>query len=366
MVPIFRFHRRLQTRLLEMLLPPTLALLAIVLNFCALLRVTTNRNGLSTSGWYTIEEREGATARVYANYKDLFAPLPATFSPVYTPALRRAEWAYRSSAVRILELVDGSNKVQTVSNFAPPRSHSRFPPSPTKPTKPVVFNNLLSPSLTSRADPATFESFPTRDPSTLSMATSPVARSLGLMALFSSLVCAGIFAWLKVRGLPLSQLFLNSLNAPQDHPSWRSAHAQKPALTCNVNCRAPVEDFHSMYTATTVPSYAGSEVDVAPLESGCFPGSSPGSHAGYSTTPRTFPVVITNSDGQTLFNAEIKLSSERVVTMLSATTSTVSFSLDVVASLDVPIGAPIGNISSPPELTCPPSVRVVRATERGW
>ena len=68
-------------------------------------------------------------------------------------------------------------------------------------------------------------------------------------------------------------------------------------------------------------------------------GSSRDSCVDCPTTPRTFPIVITNSDGQALFNADIKLSSNHVVTALSATTSTVSFSVDVVASLGVPTGA---------------------------
>jgi len=91
-------------------------------------------------------------------------------------------------------------------------------------------------------------------------------------------------------------------------------------------------------TVTPIPSYAGSEVDFAKSEPEGSPGPSRNSSVDYPTTPRTFPIVITNSDGQALFNAEIKFSSNKVVTTLSATTSAVSFSIDVVASLDVPPG----------------------------
>lgn len=93
-----------------------------------------------------------------------------------------------------------------------------------------------------------------------------------------------------------------------------------------------------MPTVTSIPSYSGSEAG--------FPGPEPdshsrGSHIDFPETSRSFPVVIANADGKALFNAEIKLSSNHVVTELSATTSTVSFSIDVVASLDAPIGVPL-------------------------
>jgi len=93
-------------------------------------------------------------------------------------------------------------------------------------------------------------------------------------------------------------------------------------------------------TDTSIPSYAGSEVDFAKSELEGPPAPFRNFYVDRPTTPRTFPVVITNSDGKALFNAEIKLSSNQVVTALSATTSTVSFSIDVVASLDVPTGVP--------------------------
>ena len=114
----------------------------------------------------------------------------------------------------------------------------------------------------------------------------------------------------------------------------------KPILTCNTNCQVPAEDFHSLYTATSIPSYAGSEVKSSSGPSGT-------SRVDHSTTPRTFPVIITNSDGQNLFNAEIKFSSNRVITALSATRSTVSFSVDVTASLDVPTGTSLNDVSLP-------------------
>lgn len=100
-----------------------------------------------------------------------------------------------------------------------------------------------------------------------------------------------------------------------------------------------MDDFHSIYTVTPLPSDAGSEVDFAESRSEIPSNPSCGSHIDHHTKSRTFPVVITSSEGKALFNAEIKLSSNRVVTSLSATTSTVSFSIDVVASLDVSTGA---------------------------
>ena len=122
----------------------------------------------------------------------------------------------------------------------------------------------------------------------------------------------------------------------------------RPRLTINTNCQSPVEDFYSVRTVTPVPSYAGSE-DFAKSELEGNPDPSRNSCVDRSTTPRIFPVVITNSDGQALFNAEIKLSSNQVVTALSATTSTVSFSIDVVASLDVPTGVSLSRVFRLPQ-----------------
>ena len=93
-----------------------------------------------------------------------------------------------------------------------------------------------------------------------------------------------------------------------------------------------------MCTVTPIPSYAGSEVDFAKSELEGPPSPPHKFSVDCPTTPRTFPIVVTNSNGQALFNAEMKLSSNQVVTAFSATTSTVSFSIDVVASLDVPTG----------------------------
>lgn len=121
-----------------------------------------------------------------------------------------------------------------------------------------------------------------------------------------------------------------------------------------MNCRAPAEYFHSVRTVTSIPSYPGSEVKFAELGSEGSTDRSNQSHVNYPTVPRSFPVIITNADGRALFNAEIKLSSNHVVTELSATTSTVSFSIDVVASLDVPTGMLLRPcLTSPKTDLCP-------------
>lgn len=110
-------------------------------------------------------------------------------------------------------------------------------------------------------------------------------------------------------------------------------------MTRGVRCQLPVEDFHSVNTATSIPSYPGSpEVDLSEFESEGSPSYPHNSHIDLPTTSRIFPVVITNSGGQALFKADINLSSNHVITELSTTTSTVSFSIDVVASLDIPTG----------------------------
>ena len=144
---------------------------------------------------------------------------------------------------------------------------------------------------------------------------------------------------------------------PQNRRLRQFVSTPRPILKLDVNCQTPVEDFRSVYTATPIPSYAGSEVDFIESESKDSSGPSRNSRVDYPTTPRTLPVVITNSNGQALFNAEIKLSSNHVVTELSATTSTVSFSIDVIASLDVPTGVPLHDVPPPsPELTSPSSI----------
>jgi len=193
-----------------MLLTPTLALLAIVFNFYALLQVTNNRNGHSTSRWHFLDRDiyalDEATATAYANYLDASVSPPSAPSPVYSPALRRAEWAYRSSAVRIVDLVDGSSKVRTASDRSFPALPPQSSPSPTEPT--VASAGLLPPTLTSPSHPATVEPFPTQDSSILPAITSPVAQFMGLAGFFC-FVYIGVFAWLKVSRQHFLQLSLS-------------------------------------------------------------------------------------------------------------------------------------------------------------
>jgi len=188
----------------EMLVTPALALLTLVLNFYALLHVTNNRKGLSTKGsrWQVLDHTfyglEETTVTTHENYLDIVLPPPPSSSPLYSTALHRAEWVYRSSAVRILNLVDGSSKVQTASGADSPPFFSPSRPSPTKPADPVAPAGHLPPTLTSPIYPATFEPFPTYDPSTPSVLTFSVAQSLGLTGLISCLVYTLVFAWMKV------------------------------------------------------------------------------------------------------------------------------------------------------------------------
>lgn len=186
----------------DMLFAPALALLAVVFNFCAILHITNKRNAHSTSRWQLLDDAMyglGETTVVAnANHLDIVAPPPPTPSPIYSPALRRAEWVYRSSAVRILDLVEGSSKVQASPSGVSPPPLPRSSPSPTKPTDPVASTDHLPPTLTTPSHPATFEPFPTYDPSTESAIVPPVARSWGLMVFFSCFVYAAIFTWLKV------------------------------------------------------------------------------------------------------------------------------------------------------------------------
>lgn len=188
-----------------MLVTPALALLTLVFNFCALLHIANHRNGLSTktgSRWqvldYGIYPLQETTDTVYKNSLDIVAPLPPTSSSVYSSTLRSAEWVYRSSAVRILDLVDGSSKVQTISGIDSPPSLSQPLPSPTRPTDFIVPVVHLPPTLTSSTDPATFEPFPIYDPSIQTVTTSSVAQTLGLTGFISCLVYTLVFIWMKV------------------------------------------------------------------------------------------------------------------------------------------------------------------------
>jgi hypothetical protein len=188
-----------------MLLTPTLALLSIIFNFCALLHVTNNRDDLSNRRWHALDRAiyalEGATVTVYENCLDIIAPPPLTSSPVYFSPLRRAEWIYRSSAVRIVDLVDGLNGVKTVSKVNPP---PLLPPPPPKPMDPVAPASIppSSPTLISPPRPATLEELLTYKPSTPLAAISSATRFLGLTGL-SCLAYALVFAWLKVNNAKL-------------------------------------------------------------------------------------------------------------------------------------------------------------------
>lgn len=101
-----------------------------------------------------------------------------------------------------------------------------------------------------------------------------------------------------------------------------------------MNFKVPAEIFHSIPTITSIPSYPRPKLERSS-------GSYRGSCVDLPATSRSFPVVFTGSSGKPLFKAEIKLSSNHVVTELSGNSSTVSFSIDIAASLDIPLGTPL-------------------------
>ena len=196
-----------------MLVPPALAFLTLVINFYAIIHVVSNRSGLTArtktgSKWQVlyvdIFPLEEATPATYETDLNTSAPPPPASPPAYSTTLHRAEWAYRSSAVRILDLVDGTHKVRTAPAVVTPQSHYQSSPSPTKQTDPIVSTGRLPPTLTSPIYPATFERFPTHYPSIPSVIASSVAQSLGFTGLISCLVYALAFAWMKVGGPPRS------------------------------------------------------------------------------------------------------------------------------------------------------------------
>jgi hypothetical protein len=198
----------------DMLLAPTLALLALAFNFCALFHVTSNWSGPRVRRWYTLDRAiyalEEKTAAAYDNYLDIIAPPPLTSPPAYFPALHHAEWVYRSSAVRVLDLVDGSGDARTLSDIA---SFPLPPPSSTTPTGLIAFAGALPPTLPSLVDPATFVSFLTRDRATQLVATFSALPLLCLKFFIPYLTCTLAFAWLKV-SRPHWQQLHPLLNAP--------------------------------------------------------------------------------------------------------------------------------------------------------
>lgn len=194
--------------LCEMLVPPAFAFLTLVINFYAIIHAISNRSGLTVrsktgSKWLVLYEDifplEEAIATAYEVDLGATASPPPTSPPIYSTALHHAEWAYRSSAVRILDLVDGASKAKTTPNVVPPTLHQSSP-SPTKQTDPIVSTGHLPPTLTSPIYPATFEPFPAYNRSIPSVATSSVAQSLGFTGFISCLVYALVFAWMKVSG----------------------------------------------------------------------------------------------------------------------------------------------------------------------
>lgn len=196
----------------EMLVPPALAFLTLVINFYAIIHVVSDRSGLTVrsntgSKWFLYDDivlQEKAIAAAYETDLDTTISPPPASPPIYSTALHHAEWAYRSSAVRILDLVDGAGKVMTTPDVVVPPNLHRSSPSPTKQTDPIVSTGHLPPTLTSPIYPATFESFPTHNPFIPSVTTSSIAKSLGFAGFISCLVYALVFAWMKVGGPPRS------------------------------------------------------------------------------------------------------------------------------------------------------------------
>lgn len=197
----------------EMLVSPALAFLTLVINFYAIIHIVSNRSGLTArtktgSKWQVlyvdIFPLEEATTATYETDLDTTALPPLASPPIYSTTLHQAEWAYRSSAVRILDLVDGTQKVRTAPGVITPPSRYQSSPSPTKQTDPIVSTGHLPPTLTSPIYPATFKPFPTYNPSIPSVATSSVAQSLGFTGFVSCLAYALVFVWMKVGGPPRS------------------------------------------------------------------------------------------------------------------------------------------------------------------
>ena len=346
---VFLFRHSVSDASYEMLLAPMLALFTVTLNFYALFHIVSEWNGLSTGGWRALDRAihalEETTVVAYENYRGMAVPPTSVPSPIYFSPIRRAEWVYRSSAIRVLDLVDGSSKVQKAQSAA---SSPLLPPSPTRPMYPVIPANILPPSLTSPAHPATFGSFPTLDHPTPLAPTFSVALSLGRAWFISCSISMLILICLKVSLSTPPAMAL--LSTPQYSCHRNPAYATKPTLTCDVHRQILGENFHSIYTATSIPSYPGMAVDPSQLELDGPSSNLRTPHVELPTALRTFPVVFTNSDGTLLFEAEVKFSSNHVPTELLGITSPVSLT-GIVAPLHIPSGEPLCACFTPKELT---------------
>ena len=308
-----------------MLVTPAITFTSLAFNFGALLLlhgndlnlVTTRRN--LQSSIRTIEFAATETwSAIAVHYNDILSPPPASSSSSSSFSLvDRAEWIYRSCAVRIVRSLDGSAS----------QSSCTLPPSSS-----IVSSHSLSSSFASITSSTELILY-TPLPPVCSISDAPFVvdhveypwETLGFMEInfprfwplaLCILVCSAVCIRFKV--VRSSRFFIfDSLFQYQD----------------NHTSDTPDIETEPAYGAYNVDSVAG----FVPVDSVSTPGLN--LKLGIKSKPRispttadtslpSLPIVVTTSHGRVLFNAEFTLSSNQII---STSASSIEFSVDVVA-----------------------------------
>ena len=297
-------------------------------------------------------------ATIAVHYKDIFSPPPtSSFSLV-----DRAERIYRGCAVRILHSLAGSvspsprpfspSPSPLLSISAPaPTSISAFIPTSTSAHIPASISTPISPSIStsiSAVIPTDIILYAPILP-TCSIHKAPfivdhVEHPWKLSEFFETnfpyirqfvlalLVCSVTYAWLRIvcSSLVGSQngLFQSQDHCPADAPDDEVGPTSKAHDSNSVFPPSSYTGSVATLTDTCLDSESESELNPnsgldTNFECHAFP-----TVAEVPSPLCSLPVVVTTSDGQVLFCAEIALSSNQII---STTSSSVKFSVDVVA-----------------------------------
>jgi hypothetical protein len=296
---------------------------------------------MATEGWSTIA----------TYYRDLFSPLSAS-SASSCSFIDRAEWIYRSYAVRILRSLDGSVSHSSRTQSLP-LSSLALPSAPLSistdialyPSTDITLDNFdisfytsadIVPYTPTDIIPHTSTDiilYTSTDiilytplPPTSSISNAPFVvdyvehpwETPGVIEMnfprFWSivlyiLVSLATYVWFEVVRSPL----VFSSNSP---PQFQ-AHHPTDALDVEVE---PTYEAHNIDSTSASNLNSGLGTNSKPQV--------PTTTVDIPSVPRSLPVVVTTSDGQVLFCAEIALSSNQII---STTSSSVKFSVDVVA-----------------------------------
>ena len=328
--PHLSLSSRLSRQRAKMLITPAFSLLSLAFNFGVLLLlhgsdpnfVTTKRNlqrsvrtieSTATEGW-------GAIA---VHYRDIFSS-PPTSSASSFPFVDRAEWIYRSCAVRILYSLDGLTS----------RSPRTSTPTPTPSLSPASFSTSISIPISTAITlynphpPACsiynapfvvdYAEHPWRTPGIIET-NFPRFRSLLLCILASSVICV----WCKAAHSSLSF----SSNLP---PLSQAHYPTNPSDVVE-----PTYEVHSIHYAMAFMDSDSDSDSALNFNQESVMNSKPQVFTTNADTSssRSLPVVVTASDGRVLFHAEIALCSNQTI---SASPSSVNFSVDVVAFRNSP------------------------------